>query len=124
MQVPEDIQHTLCDCPSLEVWRRFYSDVPVTINMLVDKPETCRKILAKRFKGLIIQSTSIQQTIESVIEGLLASVDRNVNTANTVESVLDELLVSVDRNVNVCMICISSTYKVQCYNIINKKLSI
>ena len=100
MQVPEDIQHTLCDCPSLEVWRRFYSDVPVTINMLVDKPETCRKILAKRFKGLIIQSTSIQQTIESVIEGLLASVDRNVNTANTVESVLDELLVSVDRNVN------------------------
>ena len=50
----ETIEHVMCECPALAYWRTFYSKNPVSIEMLVDEPEVCRSILAKRYPGLRI----------------------------------------------------------------------
>jgi len=60
---PEDIEHVLCKCPSLEARRRSYRhDGAFTIADLVDDPDTCRKVLAARFPELRIDTKETQST--------------------------------------------------------------
>ena len=50
----ETIDHVLCRCPALEEARvRQVNGGEVTISMMVTDPESCRKILATRFKELV-----------------------------------------------------------------------
>ena len=52
----ETIQHVLCECPALELWRRRHHDGALAVNMLVSEPEKCRLILARKFKKLTIRN--------------------------------------------------------------------
>ena len=51
-QDEETIEHILCECPALEEERVRQGAGHVTPDMMVTKPELCRKILVKRFKDL------------------------------------------------------------------------
>ena len=51
-QEEETIEHILCECPALEEERVRQGAGHVTPDMMVTKPELCRKILVKRFKDL------------------------------------------------------------------------
>ena len=50
----ETIDHVLCRCQGLEEMRRREAEGQVTIDMMVTKPEMCRKILQHKFGGLQI----------------------------------------------------------------------
>jgi ribonuclease HI len=50
----ETIEHVLCECPALELWRRRHHDGALAVSMLVSEPEKCRQILARKFKKLRI----------------------------------------------------------------------
>jgi ribonuclease HI len=56
----ETIEHVLCRCVALEEERRRQKDGEMTIDQMVTDPETCRKILQKRFAGLLIKNDGVQ----------------------------------------------------------------
>ena len=51
----ETIEHVLCHCGSLEEARVRNWEEEVEMKMMTTQPEICRRILAKRFQGLIIK---------------------------------------------------------------------
>ncbi len=50
--VPETIEHVLCKCSALDEARARNWEGEVTIQMMVEEPEVCRKILSSRFPTL------------------------------------------------------------------------
>jgi ribonuclease HI len=51
--VPEDTEHVLCHCAATEEARVRNWNGEVTMRMLVEQPDVCRKILGTRFKALV-----------------------------------------------------------------------
>ena len=51
-QEEETIEHVLCRCPALEEKRARMFEGEVTIDMMVYKPEKCRKLLESRYPDL------------------------------------------------------------------------
>ena len=64
---PEGIEHVTCECPSLEYWRQYYSENPITPNMLVDDSEICRSLLAKKYKDLKIPAGSSNSNLKDTL---------------------------------------------------------
>ena len=50
--VPETIEHVLCSCSALEEARTRNWDGEVSVRMMVEEPEVCRRILTTRFPAL------------------------------------------------------------------------
>lgn len=50
----ETLAHVLCRCAALEATRRQHLEEEVTVDMMVSKPELCRRILSQRFQSLRI----------------------------------------------------------------------
>ena len=51
----ETLEHMLCECVATEAARQRLWDGQVEICMMIDQPETCRKILMTRINELSIE---------------------------------------------------------------------
>jgi ribonuclease HI len=62
--VDETIKHVLCDCVATMEARARNCEEPVTISMMISRPEMCRKILASRYGELRLPEEKPEESQE------------------------------------------------------------